>query len=349
MRKALLVVVLSALVGLFIGYPVTVAQIPDEFVCRGSLTIEKGHEGELIVRCLMWEPYTETPTLTLSPTNSYTPTSTESNTPTNTSTPIPTDTPTSTPTYTPTPEATFTPTPIQPKGQTGWNLVFQDEFEGTQLDLSKWVYCNWNNWYVVYHQCKSFTPDGIELNLDRNVKVEYGLLTFKTQREDFYSDFYTKWYTYTSGMISTATKFYTQPPFYMEARIKFPNGQGLWGAWWSTRKYEDVTDKVTYQEIDVIEYLNKAYTTFHKPESGSYLVEGNWGDAFHVYGGLVEPGHAQWYYDGQLVRDYVNEAISSYNMYLVLQEAVGGGWGGMPDGSWEQVKTEIDYVRVWKR
>ncbi len=138
--------------------------------------------------------------------------------------------------------------------------------------------------------------------------------------------------------------------YYIEAKIRFPRGHGLWGAWWATRKYEDGQP---YQEFDTVEQLGKdpfsAYATFHQPDSGSLRVtrSDEWTDQFHVYGGAVWPGHAEWFYDGVKVREWNNASISAYPMYVILQMAVGGSWAGSPDGSWSEVATLVDYVRVW--
>lgn len=213
------------------------------------------------------------------------------------------------------------------------------------LDSAKWVKCNWDNWRQ--DECKSFTPDGIEINLKRNVSVRDGLLVLTTRREDYWSDLYGKWYQYTSGMVSTATRQYFRPPYYIEARIRFPYGAGLWGAWWATRKYED---GLPYQELDVVEQLGKdaasAYASFHQPEAGSLRIEGAWSEQWHTYGALLEVGRAAWFYDGVQVREFASPLIADYSMYLVLQQAVGGAWAGPPFG-WDRVLTEVDYARVW--
>src|SRR6185436_375485 len=101
--------------------------------------------------------------------------------PTPTATPLPTDTPMPTPT--PTPEWM----------RAGWNLVWQDEFDGDTLDLTKWTYDvgghGWGNGEAEYYTKR---PE--------NARLENGQLIIEARREDYLGRKYTSARLKTQGL-----------------------------------------------------------------------------------------------------------------------------------------------------
>lgn len=103
--------------------------------------------------------------------------------------------------------------------------VWADEFDGTSLDTSKWEVmtgdgcdiglCGWGN-----NELQSYQPE--------NNTVSNGVLTITAKKERVKSK------NYTSGRIRTANMpnggQWTNGRF--EARIKLPNGTGMWPAFW---------------------------------------------------------------------------------------------------------------------
>ncbi len=81
-----------------------------------------------------------------------------------------------------------------------WSLIFDDEFNGTALDTTRWTTC-YAGFKVGTNGCDH---DGGELELYQpdEVTVHNGVLTLRAERKTVYAD-NGKTYNYTSGMIST--------------------------------------------------------------------------------------------------------------------------------------------------
>ena len=111
-------------------------------------------------------------------------------------------------------------------------------------------------------------------------------------------------------------------------------------------------------EIDVMEALDgdpsTAYITIHhaaiNKSQGFTKVGTDLSDGFHTYGVDWEPGYVTWYLDGESVATCTNPSLIPHQpMYLIMNLAVGGNWGGPPNGSTQFPATmDVDYVRVWQ-
>ncbi|MBN2443192.1 MAG: family 16 glycosylhydrolase [Spirochaetales bacterium] len=230
-----------------------------------------------------------------------------------------------------------------------WQLVFQDEFDGNQLDTSKWsTDYPWGH----THNHRAYTDPA-------NVRVENGLLRIMAEnrrhpdapdgirRDDF------GWLSldYTSGCVTTSGKFHTDHG-YMEARLKLPPTKGFWPAFWTLGDGWP-------PEIDILEFLSSVQTRFYTnyhwsiPQSGSHFVEHNGVDLtnnFHVFAVEWDSSHMTWYFDGSEIARYTGSNCSqAVNQYILLNLAV-GGWEADPDSttSWPGV-YECDWVRVWQK
>ncbi len=265
------------------------------------------------------------------------------------------------PTVTPlvTPQVTPTPTPagIYPVGQTGsWNLVFQDEFNGTSLDSTKWWPCFWG-----WNQTTGCTGSGeLEWYKPQNITVANGLLTLTAKKETVVGTNGVT-YNYTSGMVTTGRSGTKPEPLkfpytygHAEVRAKVPAGRGLWPAFWSVAPYGDYTTN-PLPELDTLELLghqpNVAYLTNHSPESGTTTVTGpDYSQDFHTFAADWEPGVIVWYIDGVEKKRFVNSAVTQNSMYIILNLAVGGSWPGAPDATTVfPARFDIDYIRVWQK
>src|SRR4051812_31208542 len=104
------------------------------------------------------------------------------------------------------------PTP-QAHPQVGWTLVWQDEFNGTTLDASKWNILTREQ--SKHNELQYYLPD--------EVYVQNGNLRIRSRIRDYGSQHYT------SGRLDTSGKF---SPVYgrFEIRAKLPNGKGMWPA-----------------------------------------------------------------------------------------------------------------------
>ncbi len=240
-----------------------------------------------------------------------------------------------------------------------WNLVWEDEFNGTTLDLNKWEYqiggSGWGNAELQYYT-----------NGD-NVEVSAGSLKI-TAEEDVNNNYPSN--AYTSSRIRTINKGDWKYGKF-EARIKLPEGQGIWPAFWMMPSESVYGGWPSSGEIDIMEYLghdtDRTYGTCHFGNSpgdkGSLgtswdLSTGNFNDGFHTFTVEWSPGEIRWFVDGNVFL-IINDSHPFFDNYLypfdqkfhfILNVAVGGNWPGYPDATTSFPQTmEVDWVRVYQQ
>jgi len=230
-----------------------------------------------------------------------------------------------------------------PADRPGWTLTFQDDFDGTSLDLQKW---NPND------------PWGRERNKELQAyvtnafEVKNGILRIKAEKGD--AVYAGKQRAYTSGMMTTYRKFAQQYGRF-EIRCRVPKGKGLWPAFWL------LPDPLGWPpEIDVLETLGheptKAYFTHHfrdeqrqrKSDGGSWTGP-DFTAEFHEFAVEWSPDHIVWFVDGT-ERFKSEKSIPNARMYMLVNLAVGGGWPGSPDETTQFPSAlEVDYVRAYEK
>lgn len=250
----------------------------------------------------------------------------------------------------------------KPNGQSGnWDLIFNDDFDGQNIDTNKWTTCYW--WQK--GGCTNEGNHELEWYLPQNVSTANGslLLTATPQAVEAPNG---KNYPFTSGMVTTGRSNNnledpTRFDFlygYVEARVKIPAGKGLWPAIWMLP-----SDQVSKPEIDVMEMLGHdfrtVYMNFHyndasgqeQGSSGDWTSPADLTEGWHTFAVNWQPGSITWYIDGVERRRFTQMAdVPSKPMYLLLNLAVGGDWAGPPDANTQFPSAfEIDYVRVWKQ
>lgn len=238
--------------------------------------------------------------------------------------------------------------------------VWQDEFDGTSLDTSKWEVmigdgcdygiCGWGN-----NELQSYQAD--------NLSVADGKLTITAKKQRVRGS------QYTSGRIRTANMpnggEWTHGRF--EASIKLPDGTGMWPAFWMLPTDPDVGWPQS-GEIDILEATGQAdmiaFGTIHYGDpypdnewtSGRIIKQPDrWSDGFHEYAVEWEPGEIRWYVDDILYSVKTPDDLSdpafwtfdNYNYHFLLNMAVGGSIGGVVDDSQLPQTMEVDYVRVY--
>lgn len=248
-----------------------------------------------------------------------------------------------------------------------WSLVWSDEFNGDALDTSKWSYQigNGYNGWGNYEQ-QYYTED--------NVSVSDGTLKITAKEENING------YNYTSGRIRTVTDdgetLFGATYGKFEARIKMPEGQGLWPAFWMMPVDSEYGSWPLSGEIDIMEargrVLDSVSGTIHFGEKrpfdrslgGSYTFsEGSDITGFHTYGVEWNENTIIWYVDGVeyyrtsnwytendgVVAEY--PAPFNKDFYLILNMAVGGNYDNYVTPLSEDVPAtmEVDYVRVYQK
>lgn len=241
-------------------------------------------------------------------------------------------------------------------------LIWADEFNGTELDKTKWDImlgdgcdfgiCGWGN-----NEQQSYQAD--------NITVADGILTITARREDVGGK------PYTSGRIRTANMpnggEWRHGRF--EARIKLPDGTGTWPAFWMLPTDPDIGWPMS-GEIDIMEATGQAdmiaFGTIHYGQawpnneftSGRILKQPDaWSDNFHTYAVEWEPGEIRWYVDDILYSTKTPADMSNpdywtfdnYDYHFLLNMAVGGSIGGWIDETQMPQTMEVDYVRVYDK
>ncbi len=250
---------------------------------------------------------------------------------------------------------------LLPGQSKNWKLIFDDEFNGTSLDTTKWVPCF--RWGTNTGCASTTTPQ--TWYSPGNAIVSNGTLKLKAQNQPVTNNGTT--YPYTSAMITTGPTDNTGSPAkflftygYMEIRAKVPKGQGLWPAFWALP-----IDNSRLPELDVSEILTGAGLTTHTNNMTYHVIDDNihasgagWtsavdlASAFHVYAADWEPDGIHWYVDGIERRSAFTDRknITAKQMYLLIQLEVGGTWPGSPDSRTPFPSVyAIDYVRVWQQ
>lgn len=273
-------------------------------------------------------------------------------------------------------DAGVQPTPETVRAQ-GYNKVsFQDEFDGTSLDTSKWGY-QYGCFDPAQRSQAQYTdsPD--------NVSVHDGYLSLTAR----YSPMKTKWdgsqvprtckngdttydAPFTSGMITTKTKdgkvLYAAPGtgFYAEARVKLPTARSSWSAFWGTGTKGGWPAN---GEIDIFE--SKGYdpsflmSNIHTPRAGNPkktqqhqgAMHGDTATSqseWHTYGLLKTADAIEFYFDGQMTHrvkmsDIKGEsnpfADPDNDLVLKLNQMVGGSYLAKHD-NWSD-KTYVDATK----
>ncbi|HTJ47661.1 MAG TPA: glycoside hydrolase family 16 protein [Kofleriaceae bacterium] len=242
-------------------------------------------------------------------------------------------------------------------GLPGWTLVWSDEFDGpagSPVDAGKWGFDTggggWGNAELEYYT-----------NRTDNVRLDgHGHLEIVARAEQYGGR------DYTSGRINTGGRF-TQAYGRFEARIRLPQGQGIWPAFWTLG--DDIGGSGWPQcgELDVMEAVidfRVCHGSAHGPGysgagglTAAYQASASLADDFHVYAIEWEPGEVRWYVDDVMYeRRTPNDLppgtpwVYDHPFFVILNVAVGGNWPGPPDGSTQFPQTMVvDHVRVYAR
>jgi len=225
--------------------------------------------------------------------------------------------------------------PVAPTGKT-WKLIWHDEFDGTKLDQSKWVYRAEGKRRDGWWSRKAVSLDG------------KGHLVIKTFRDGD---------KVTDAGIATQGKFEHRFGYYV-ARIQFQTQPGHWTAFWLTcsgvnRVGDEGRDGT---EIDIVEkpWLDdRVQQTFHWDGYGkNHKQEGKVVHAprvmqgWHTFSLLWMPDKYIIYIDGKETWRTKAGGVSQVPEYVLLSDEI-GKWGGdikkarLPD------KFLVDYVRVY--
>ncbi|WP_080905370.1 family 16 glycosylhydrolase [Parabacteroides sp. Marseille-P3160] len=220
----------------------------------------------------------------------------------------------------------------------GYKLYWEDHFNGTKLDSTKWA-------------LRQLGPRRIGYNDTRSVRIENGNLNIIY---DIIGD------SIVIGAIGSQGRFETTYG-YFECRARMPKSVGPWAAFWlqSPHISEGEDPGLFGVEIDIFEYFKKygADITTHAYHWAYGPNQKGVGPLKSRLKGLDEGYHlfaVEWtsekyvfYIDGLKFHE-VREAISHVDEYLIVSYE--------PVGKLEEQKTAcapdtfmIDYVKVYKK
>jgi beta-glucanase (GH16 family) len=241
-----------------------------------------------------------------------------------------------------------------------WKLVWADEFEqpGAEIDPAKWQF---EKGMIRNREAQLYT------DRSENVRVEDGCLVIEARKERMAvpNKRAGTFAEYTSGSVETFSKAAWKHGR-VEVRAKCPRGWGMWPAVWMMGTNITEVGWPACGEIDVMENVgfepDKVHASIHfkgrtrdVDDTSTAIVE-QLAREFHLYA-------MEW--DGKQVRIFVDgrryftfdrdDAKAAWPldqpMYLKLNLAVGGQWGGrhgIDDAVFPQ-RFVIDYVRVYER
>lgn len=255
-----------------------------------------------------------------------------------------------------------------------WALIWNDEFDGDTLDLTKWSYqlgdgsqygiAGWGN-----DELQGYSEDA--------VSVDNGLLCIQAENTPDGD------YKYSSGRIRTVTdegeSLFTTKYGKIEAKIKLPSGNGLWPAFWMLPESTEIYGIWPMSgEIDIMEARGRLTDTVcgtihygqpwpnNRYSGGDYFMpEGKDITQYHTYTLEWMPGQLSWFVDGQLFHtetnwysrakgadeDFTYPAPYDQQFYILLNMAVGGKFdeGRVPNAQKDMpAQMLVDYVRVYE-
>ncbi|MBL7111208.1 MAG: family 16 glycosylhydrolase [Bacteroidales bacterium] len=228
-------------------------------------------------------------------------------------------------------------------------LIWADEFNGPAVDSLKWS---------LHVDDKGGGNAELQYYTDReeNIKIVDSVLVITARKEQYLTR------EYTSAKLDSKNKGDWKFGRY-EARIKLPEGQGMWPAFWMMPAESKYGPWPNSGEIDIMEMVGHEPSTVlgtlhHGPPqqytNGSYnLPTGKFSDDFHVFALEWGPDSIIWEVDDSVYSMKNADSVANWNVfqerfYLILNLAVGGNWPGSPDETTVFPQTmEVDYVRVY--
>lgn len=237
---------------------------------------------------------------------------------------------------------------ITPMQYPGMELVWSDEFSGSEINLNYWTHeigaGGWGNNELQYYTSSS-----------RNSFVQDGkLYIVATRLPSVY---------HSARMITMNKKEFLYGR--IDIRAKLPFGQGIWPAFWMLGTNFPEIGWPRCGEIDIMEYLGHDRTRVygsvhyfqggHRYKTGVYQLQGGheFDDMFNVFSVVWQPNSIRWYVNYQQYFELTPSQIpfEAFRLphFFIFNIAVGGNWPGNPNHTTVFPQTMmIDYIRVFQ-
>jgi beta-glucanase (GH16 family) len=248
-----------------------------------------------------------------------------------------------------------------------WKLVWNDEFDGFDLDTSKWDY----RLYIMHSRHKTWTDDAAELDGKGNL-----LLRIYEKDGDYYSSQLQTGSNYMDvpgnqygnsklswpiGKIESA-KFLHKYGYY-EIRCKLQTQPGWWAAFWlQSPTIGSTLDPLdSGVEMDIMENFTRdgiishnihwnGYGKDHKGEGSGPISIRETNDDFHTYGLHWSPTGYAFYVDGKETWR-ISGPVSHREQFILVSTECMGYREGSPSPILKNIKLPdyfvVDYVRVY--
>ncbi len=232
----------------------------------------------------------------------------------------------------------------------GYQLVGSDEFNGTELDTSKWT-VNAEEW-------------GNATNSASAVSVADGLLTITAYTEDG---------KHFAGLVESSGAVLFG---FIEARVRFQSSPGVAAAFWlqSYQNGEPVGDPATdgaaiaiaqhlavdkdgsdaYKMVDVsVQWDVYGDNENEKWDGFSVIRPESFNGVWHTWAVLWTDKGYEFYMDG--VKQWMtSNGLSKHEEHLCFSSVVSDWTGPVPSGGFGSLedsttKMEVDWVRVWQK
>ncbi|AEE54346.1 Licheninase [Haliscomenobacter hydrossis DSM 1100] len=234
----------------------------------------------------------------------------------------------------------------------GWKDEFN--YQG-KPDTNKWNYDLGCNWYNDEVQCYTNRPE--------NVRVENGHLTIEARHEKMEHREYTS-----TRLLSKGKGDFVYGRF--DVRAKLPRGIGTWPAIWLLFSDTPYGNRGWPEngEIDIMEHVGfdpdhvhgtihcAAFNHVQGTQKGTKKSVKGLEEEFHTFRCDWTPNNIKIFVDDQEYFSFDKPANATWKEWpfdhphhLILNIAVGGGWGGQKgiDPKAFPAKMEIDYVRYY--
>jgi beta-glucanase (GH16 family) len=248
-------------------------------------------------------------------------------------------------------------TTVTPPG-TQWNIVWDDEFNGTSINTNIWTFETGNNNGWGNEELEYYTASS------ENAYESNGLLHIIALQQSMGG------FNYTSARMKTQNNF-TTTYGRIVWRAALPAGTGMWPALWMLGANYPTIGWPDCGEIDVVEENgstpNQIQSSLHSTsdETGYYdFASGYSATNFHTYMLDWEPySTINFYVDGNLFEiqtgwyDPAGPYPTPFNapFFLIMNLAVGGTYVGTPttnqinSGTVFPAQMLVDYVRVYEQ
>ena len=272
--------------------------------------------------------------------------------------------------------AMLTAAPLAAHDPDARTLIWADEFDGEQLDRDKWVVIGTDFWVNNEQQAYVDTPEVLSI-VDDADGADGGALMLKPVYAPGVDPHPERQADFLSGRVESKGQYdFTYGR--AEARIKLPDAEGVWPAWWllGNGQWPDTG------EIDIMEYVGEKDwigVAMHGPGySGEtplvnkyFFEEGEDVTDWHVYAVEWKKDEILFQIDGHTLYRVTRPMVENYGKwrfdnpkYLILNFALGGAYpyktngieepyNGMPQATVDQIKAGdvsmlVDWVRIYE-